>query len=489
MKPWEILLSRIRAARTWPPPSEVRVRRKLKIWAALRENDEPTIRGLMEWPDDRPLILDNLPEKIASAYGDLLYGTPPNFIAANEADQERMTEMTSPWAAELPAAVETNVSEGEVWYRQTTNPALPHPVLTWHSRMDVIPLLYGREVLAVAFVNRLDQQGNDRGVFWRHIELHGVGIVVNLLFRGRATALGEMVALKRHTQTALLPDVWPHGLPVMLAGRVVKKWGRKPDVGVSIYGGVWSRMLGLNEAVTVGRENMRLTAKKRAVVPASALRARGPVRDSDIEDRGDGTMVPVQVAPPRFDAGEDVLVLDPLDVEEGGGGEPPFKVLEYSFDADALIAWLRSEVEFCCQRCDIVPQFVGSGDFGSAPSGTALRVRLLPTTIAAESVGRPWGVAEPQLALNAALLENLPRSLGGCGGNWTEPGGTPICERSDVLPQDETEVANRIATLRTSDAMSAEQAVRVQHPDWDDDAVGREVEAIRSDAAPSLSGV
>jgi hypothetical protein len=497
MPPWLQLLMMLRGSRRWPLPSEEAIRRQVLRWAALRETDEPYLRALMKWPQDRPLILDNIAEKIASAYGDLLFGEDPQWTPADAADGERLDELVESWPAELPAAEETCVSEGEVWWRLSVNPALPHPTVTWHSRADVVPLLHGRNVIACAFVSRLPApslSGRRDQEVWRHIEIHGAGMVANTLWRGRGDVLGMQMDLGRHDATAALIDQWPHGLP-MLAGRIVNRWGRRPACGVSVYHGVWTQFLTLHEATTIGRENMRLTAKKRAVVPASAVRPQpvlGPNGDARLMDRGDGTMVPVTAQAAVFDAGEDVLIHDPLDVDESRGDAGPFKVLEYSFDAQALIAYKRDVVETICQRCDIVPQWLGQGDFGAAESGTALRVRLIPTTNAAESRGRRWDGELPRITMLAQLLEQLDIPQGGIGRReWVNAAGAPAVERQDTLPQDETEVAARHATLKTADLISTEQSIRERHPDWDDDAVTKEVERIRADieaTMPAASG-
>lgn len=315
-----------------------------------------------------------------------------------------------------------------------------------------------------------------------------------MLFRGRGNALGVPVDLGRHPDTANLAPSWRHGLPVMLAGRIVNRWGRRPTAGESIYAGVWTRFLALNEAATIGRENMRLTAKKRAVVPASALRpvqttpGESPLLTGGVAggDRGDGSIEPIAAPRATFDAGEDVLVHDPLDADEGSNAQPPFKVLEYSFDADALIAYEKHLVETLCQRCDLVPQFIGNGDFGQGNSGTALRVRLLPTTNAADRVGTPHDEELPRIGLAGQLLEALSVAEGGYGRQWANAGGAPGFTRADPLPPDENEIATRHATLKTSDLISIEQSVRERHPDWDKAMVDDEVERIRSDVSASV---
>jgi hypothetical protein len=231
MNPIDVLLARLRRARRWPLDAEMRVRVQLAMWAALRENDEAVLRRVMKWKADRDLVIDNLPEKIASAYGDLLFGTEPEWTPSNEADAQLVDDMTAGWDEGLPSAEETCVSEGEVWWRLTRAEGLDHPALTFHSRADVVPLLYGREVQAVAFVSTLPSATGERGVVDRHFELHGPGEIRNVLFRGRSNALGREMALDRSPETAGLPDVWRHGLPI-LAGRIVNRWGRRPHCGV-----------------------------------------------------------------------------------------------------------------------------------------------------------------------------------------------------------------------------------------------------------------
>lgn len=491
MTPLERLLARIRRARRWPIPGEDRVRTQLRLWAALRESDEAYIRALMKWPRDRPLIIDNLPEKIVTAYGDLLFGQPPTWTPADEGDADRMTQMTTPWTGELPAAEETCASEGEVWGRLALASPLPHPIVTWHSRLDVVPELHGRAVLAAAFVSRLP--GSTRERVWRHMEVHGDGEIVNLLFLGRDNALGVERTLDAHPETAGLVDRWATGIDGLLCWRIPNAWGRTAHVGRSIYHGIWTQFLALNEATTVARENMRLTGKKRAVVPASALRPRrtvdgpeGPVHAGG--DLGDGSFERLPGRAPQFDAGEDLLVHDPLDVDEGGSGAAaPFRVLEYSFDAEAMKTYKQDLVETICMRCDLVPQFIGSGDFGQGNTGTALRVRLLPTTNAADSRGRPWDEVMPDVASRGALLERLPIPFGTIGREeWVNAAGPHDFERAEPLPVDENETASRHATLKTSSLISIETSLRERYPDRADEWYTDEVERIRADDAATV---
>src|SRR4051812_18035333 len=66
--------------------------RDIAFWVALRESDRPALRSLLNWPPDRDLRVDPLPERIGEAYSDLLYSQTPEFIAPSESDQDKLKE-------------------------------------------------------------------------------------------------------------------------------------------------------------------------------------------------------------------------------------------------------------------------------------------------------------------------------------------------------------------------------------------------------------
>lgn len=479
------LLAIIEAARTWPIPQEARRRRELVKWAALLESNEPMIRLLLGWPDDRPLVIDNLAEKIAQAFGDMLYSQPPRFTAADDQDADALAAMTTGWTGGLQRAVARACGEGEVWWRLGVPDGALHPIPTWHSRRDVVPLMFGDRPQAAAFVSRLNDPTRSSQEVFRHIEVHGVGYIVNRLYRGRHDALGSEVPLTRRPETALLRDVWATGLPFMLADVV------RPRDGVSIYRGTWRRLVGLSEAVTIGHENMRLTAKKRIILPLSAKPAQRPALAPGMLGRGimdpdrPAVLPPYATPPAGYNAGEDVIYEDPLEAEDGGTNRP--QVLEYSFDSGALIDWIKAEILWACQRSDVVPQWIGEGDQGQAESGTALRVRLLPTTNAAHGVAVPFDIALPEMARRAQMLEATSIVDGGLGAEvWRVPAEPPAVEREDPLPIDEAEQTQTHATAVTAGILSVETSLRERFPDRDDTWIADEVGRIRADRASTL---
>lgn len=488
------LIARLERAPRWPPPFEAGVRQDIRAWAAFRDSETDELRRLAQWPNDRAYVVDNLPEKIPAAYATLLFGEEPAITAPDQADQPRLDDLTKDLNPALKSAVELQVSEGEVWWRISADQLAGRPTPTFHSRCDVIPLLSGREPVAVAFISMLDRpDGRDAAdaqhpnrAVWRHLEIHADGSVDNVLYRGTWGQLGNQIPLADHPETAELPEIWQHDLPI-LAGRIVYRWGKRPHVGRSAYTGIWTRFLLLNEATTIGKENMRLTAKKRAVVPMSAVRAAaGTAAVSGSIPAANGPD-PIGPARPTFDAGEDVLVYDPLDADEGSNAQPPFKILEYSFDAAALILYLEYEVRTICQRADIVPQFIGAGDFGHGDSGTALRVRLMPTVNASQGVAGPWDTDLPEKILaRTQMVSALPRAQGGFGVPWAKPTDPPSVKRTNPLPDDPTETAMRLSTLKTSELISIEQGVKERNPTWDPEQVTAEVDAIRADTAATV---
>ena len=511
----------------WPPKAFEPAWKTVRQWRAFLESDRPALRRLAGWEagTERQYKVDPLPERIGAAWADFVWGEDPEIAAAvtgegenaTRPDQDRTNEIVegNDLPDELRSAEETRTGEGEVWWRVAVDPEVSDvPLIEFHSRAVVCPLFIGRRLVACALVSELGKGKGPKSRRYRHFEIHVPGAAHHVLYAGTKARLGEVVDLGEHPDTqglALLPEndyggtVWAHGLgeesasnnECGLMGRIINKRGRTADLGVSDFHGIKDFLLDLNEAIAIGAENARLTAKKRITAPASsiALRDTGIV---ETYDRGDGVRVPIDGqpldttrAPARFAAGEDVLVTDPIDEELGGERRDPFKVLEYSFDAQALITYKRDLAEGALTRIGLTPQWVGvvTGDSeGLAISGTALRLRLLPTTKAGNGKVRPWNVIPRVLSL-AAQVDALHEDDGGLGNEWHDPEALPTVVRADPLPVDEVEESQVQSTLLTAGARSLKTAVKAQHPRWTDDEIEAEVDAIREErktSGPSL---
>lgn len=499
------LLKRITRSREWPLKSEAATWRRVLAWRAFLDSDRDALKVVADWQyTDREYKVDPLGERIADAWADHLFSEDLEVTPSADADAARLDELVAgnELTNEFRAAERDYVaSEGEGWWRWVVDrDVATYPLLEWHSRASIVPFYIGKRLLACALITILEGSANlqsSRNARFRHFEFHADGVVEHHVFRGTDQRLGAEVPLDAHPETeelmGNLDDLarWNHGLP-MLMGRIINKRGRDPRLGVSEYNAIKDYLLELNEALTIGGENMRLTAKKRVVVSETALDARGDRRPTgdDLIDVGDGSFVR-RDGTPQFNAGEDVIVSDALNEELGKDGAGVFKVLEYSFDAAALIAHKRDLVETALTRLGITPQWVGivAGDSaGLALTGTALRLRLIPTTKAGHGKGKEWDTHGPEILRRGALLDELPDVDGGFGTPWTNTIDPPGIERANPLPADELEDATIESTLVNAGVRSIETSIRAQHPEWEDDAVLAERDAILRDKR-DLGGV
>jgi hypothetical protein len=513
------------------------VQETIELYRALRENDVDVLKARDNWDGTRKYVPDPLAEKICETFADMLFGEDPVFKSAetvqreaeeaarikaammqatlnqqpdspspivdptqipsednsdvNEQGSDSPDEQANPDPEENSQEVETDQdrldmlvdvnelpaelhqaemicsSEGEVWWRIYVDPGQSdYPILEWHSRAQVRPLFRGRKLIAAAFSEEIHRERiEDQWTVYRYVEIQAEGYTRNLLYKGTMTALGASIPLETMPQTQWLQEEWTHNLG-MLCGRVYNKLGRDRRVGRSDYHNIVPLLFSLNEATTVGHENMRLTAKKRVAVPREAISQ-------------DGT----------FDAGEDVIVMDePLDDTLGQQtGNGRFAVLEYSFDAGALIEHKLDQIATILSRVGIVVDMAGmggrSGGLGEAAlSGTALRMRLIPTTLAANGKARPWDATLPNVVVRLQQVDALPVEQGGCGHDWQQPNEPPSIERGQPLPSDETEETNRHVSAVGGEIESRLSAIRDIHKDWTEEQVQEELDQIQRES-------
>lgn len=501
LDPVDALLDRLTKGGQWPPQSEAATWRAVRTWRAFAESDRAALRTVAGWNPEREYRVDPLAGRIVEAWADHLMGEDVEVTPANDRDEALLTAIVegNDFTEETRHAIRDYITaEGETWWRVYVDRELADvPLIEWHSRETVAPLYIGRRLLAVALITVLEGPGYGKAganAVYRHLEIHVDGAVEHVVFRGTKDRIGGTVPLAAHPETeelaAVLGEdvngraVWNHGLP-RLMGRIVNRRGRDRRVGVSEFAGIRDYLLDLNEAVSIAAENARLTAKKRVVVPESSARAStGP----ELVDRGDGSLVPVQRA--TFDAGEDVLIADTLNEELGRESTPPFKVLEYSFDATALIAHKRDLVESALTRTGLTPQTVGirvEGE-GFAVSGTSLRFRLIPTDKAAKGKGRELDAELPRILQRAELVDALPEAAGGFGRVYADTETPPTVKRANPLPNDPVEDATVESTLVGSGVRSVETSVRSQHPEWTEELIAAEVARIRDERKATAGG-
>lgn len=482
----ERLLRILAGAQEWPLRRDVKILEDIFKWQWFREADGPNLRGSHPggWPEDKVYLVDPLASRIAEAFADLQFGEEPDFRAADKADQTRLTELVEETAlpSELQQGAEIQVSEGEVWWRaRIEKDASDWPIAEFHSRANVVPLFRGPHVIAVAFINVIEEDDNA----WRSVQIHAEGIILNRLFEiplsgqmsqdsiyassiipriyhtGRP--FGDSVPLSRRPETEHLPEEWEHNLP-MLAGRVINRRGRTYRVGVSQYKRASDLLYSLNEATTIGQSNMRLTARKRVVIDESVLsNTIGP----------DGEVL---AEAPEFDSREEAFVASALD-ENLESKTGPFKVLEYDFDAAAMIAWDDHLTNKILIRTRTAPALVGIGTEGAA-TGPALRARLLDSQLAANAKARFWDDGAPVLI---RALQQLDALSEGFDRNWKDADEKPAMIRKSIIPEDEKDKTDRHATAMGAEIESRFTALKDMHPSWTDEQIEEEIDRINED--------
>ncbi len=482
----DALIDELDNLREWPSPEHSTALQAVSRGIALRDRDKATLRAMCGWSTGRRaeqvFIADPMPRRISAAFSSLVFGREPEFEAAVSKDQRRLDDLVKEnnFRSELGRAARTNSSEGEVWWRIYVDPDVAmHPLLEWHSRTSVYPLWRGWRLLAVAFVSRLTDIDN---YAYRHFEVHEYtpgegGRVENVLYReqvsrvdaaleqgdSRKRSLGERVPLTSHPETENLMDEWAHGLNGMLAGRVANMIDTDPTIGISDYRDPEDFLLELSVAASIGRANLELTARRRAIVPESEVDAEAGA----------------------VDVGEQVYVEKGVDRDLGestGGSGSRFKVLEYSFDAEALIAYKREVERTALNRVGIDAQYAGIDPAqGQADTGVALRIKLIPSIGAADERGAEWDQYLPRILSLMQQVDALPMELRGFARPWGDATEQPSVDRGNTLPEDRMEATDRRASAVAASIMSRRTAIEEDHPDWTPQQVDEELDRIAAD--------
>lgn len=496
----------------WPLSSEKPILKELNTWVALRDSDKAKLKAAAAWDEKRTTYrIDPVAERISDTWAAYLFGDEPRFQAPTIGEGDKASTPDQPlleqlleiggdgsslqMSSELERAAGISSSEGEVWSRIFVDKSIAdRPLLEWHSRLCVLPLWIGSRLIAAALWTEMPDPNPKSKAVWRHFECHAPGIVVNVLYKGNANSIGQRRELTDHPRTATIDvEEWRHGLPEMLMARIPNKLRGNVQLGVSDYKGIQDYLLDINETAAVGAVNARLTGRKRAVISAAAA------EQNDRAGAVDEGAAPTPEQPSTmnrkrvtFDPAEDIFIEDPLDMELGKGTGDPFRILEYRFDAEALIKWKQELVESAITRAGLVAQYVGTNDqTGYAITGTAIRLRLIPTDKTGSSKGRYFDDGLPRIIGNMARLDSLRAEDGGFGREWTNPEIAPKIERHPGIPVDDLEDAQRHGILISNGLESTKTGVKALHREWDNDRVDEEVALImeeRKAATPGAAG-
>jgi hypothetical protein len=462
----DVVLSR----NTWPPKTQAGVWAAIELWSAFRRSDEVRIKQQGGIPWNRRYLISPIPRMISRSKANLLYGEAPQVKAADEADQENLDRiagqngLAGSHASEAHRAAMISSSEREVWGRIVVDPTLLDcPIIEWVSRAHVIPHFRGRFVVGATFVTEWPIAARQT---IRLLETYEAGQVTAQLWKGTPNLLGAPIALDDFEPTAGKQEVIFTGFDFPLVAFVPNSIDSDPTAGFGDYQGLEERFLAINEAATVGQENLRLAGKKRALVDAKYLR--------------NGQLPP----------GDDLFVRADDSAIAGEGGKA-LQLIEYAFEADQLRVYLDQLIDTTLSFGGTAPQLVGRAVDGGPISGTAIKLKMIHSLMEAAGSGSYFDRAYQRLLRAAAVLDGRPTTQGGFGRRWVNPDADPAVTRGDGLPRDDQEAAQWLVLAAGADAISVEEKVRWLHPDWTSDQVDEEVKLIRSEvglAAPTPPG-
>lgn len=450
---------------TWPPPGQRAVWEAIELWAAFRRSDEARIKQHANVPWHRRYLISPVPRMISRAKANLLYGEAPEFRAESDRDAENLQRVVreNGLEAELHRAALMASSEREVWGRIVVDPSLcDAPILEFVSRRQVIPHFRGRFVVGATIVQEWAYTSR---IVYRLLEDYEAGLVRATVFKGTPTTLGSEIALDQFPPTkGRLPEV-ATGFDFPLVAFIPNSIDGDPTAGFGDYQGLEERFLAINEAATVGQENLRLVGRKRALVDAKYLRNG------------------------KLPAGDDLFIRSDDEATAGDGGKP-LQVIEYSFEADQLKTYLDQLIDTTLVFGGAAPQLVGRAVDGGAISGTALKLKMIHSLMESSGTGGYFDRGVQRLLRAAAVIDSRPTTQGGFGRRWDQPDVDPVVQRGDGLPRDDMEAAQWLVMVTGSEAISVEEKVRFIHPDWSQEQVDDEVDRIRkeSSAAAAATG-
>jgi hypothetical protein len=449
---------RILGRNNYPPPAVAARWAEIGYFAALRRSDKTRLRQEASVPWNYPYIITPVPRMISRASANMLYGEPPELTPSNDADREALDFLVSEndLASELVRGAMMSSSEGDVYARIVVQPSLLDvPIIEFVSSAHVIPHFSGRFLMGATFVSEWYEGTND---VYRLFETYEPGLVTSDLYRGTSTSIGTPINLDSYPRTqGTLPER-PTGIQRPLCVFIPNSIDSDPTRGFSDYRGIEARFEALNESTTIGQENMRLVGEKRAMVDATYLDERG-----------------------RLPRGANLLIRKSRDTSLDGKADA-MQVLEYSFEAQATVTWIDHLLDTSLLLSGIAPQAVGRSVDGGAISGTALRLKMAHSLIESSGKGRHFDRGVSWLLRAAAVIDSRRTTEGGFGRKWAEPDAAPTIKRSDPLPRDDNEAAQRLVLLTNADAISIEEKVRAVHPEWDQQQIDDEVAAIVKEA-------
>ena len=416
-----------------------------------------------------------VPGDIAAMNASMLFGEEPKITIpeahgeAKNADAEAAEKSLLDLAdraglfARLSEAAEQCAAIGGVYLKIAWDQTVADVPIILPAQADTAVPEFSLGFLRAVTFYRVVRRVSGSNEVWRWLERYEPGFILNGLYKGSDTQLGESVSLEAIEATAGKLPMIRLADPTMLAVVYIpnmrpNRLYRGSPLGQSDYSGVEGIFDALDETYTSWMRDVRL-AKGRLVVPQDYLN----VTAVDGATRA------------AFDADREVY--SPIGSEPGekaGITITQFAIRSVEHEQTTTNLMIRA-----FESAGYNPQTFGinaSGD--TSASGVALRIRERRTQITRSRKSQMW--QSPMADILHKLL------LVWAAAPFNEPIATldfrPEVELADGLPADPLETTQAVQQLAAASAASRQTLVRMVHPEWDQDQINAEVALIADES-------
>lgn len=411
---------------------------------------------------------------IAATSAALLFSKEPKFTVyhegteANEGEQQRRLEAIlekNSWTNKLNEGAETLAAMADLYIKIRWSKDLSFPVLDIVQPDDAWPEYVFGELKCVHFFTQLRrEEGKDETV--RVYERYTRGRIEMRLFRGSADDLGAQMSGAELQEMGYSPTV---AAPVdeLLAVHIAnlrpnRRW-RSSMMGRSDLDGLRDLCDSLDETYSAWMRDIRL-AKARLIVPMDYLRTRPQALVEGVRQAGAC----------EFDA--DVETYVAMDIDPDRSGTSPITPSQFAIRSAEYAQTAAQYMQDILQSAGYSPQSFGLNINGSAQSGTALNIRERRSAVTKNKKQTYLRAPLEQILTAAVRLDHALYPDAGSDGR-----DIVKMEFSDSMGEDISTLSTTVEMLNRAAAVSLYTKVRMLHPDWSEQDIAEEVDAINAE--------
>lgn len=416
-----------------------------RMWWGEPVDDTSSSRGKLHIP---------LAGDIATASADLLFSEELGIdTSLSESGKARLVDIMDEnnLPALLSQSAERGAATGQSWLRIVTDPEVSDdPIVDLVDASHAIPTFRWGRLVSVQFWDEVARSG---GTVWRHIQEHTSVGIEHALFEGTGSHLGIKRELTLQPDTADLavnaqamvptPGMSAFYVPNMLPNPD----DPKTSLGASDYaGGTAALFDAVDEAWSSLMRDVKM-GKARIIVPQAYLQ--------QIDGPGSGS---------TFDFERELYVGMNMPPNSTGSS---IESTQFQIRSEEHLRVIDAAVRQAIQSAGYSVASFGLDDSGSAQTATEVRAKRERSITTRGKKIRYW--TNPL----EDMLDYVAR-LSGLGEAQT------VVEFPQAVAPTQLELAQVAQTMLSAQAASTRERVKIVHPNWDDDQVDTEAEAIDS---------